>query len=181
MLYAQPGAPVHRRAARRDPGARSRRVRPDQTRLARRRAALAGRPAERLPVPHPLPDGRRSGAPTEEPQIREVGAGPLRRLPLPARSRASRSSSGRLWVAQADRGYPDPLSSLLTLGRSGGSGIPRSAFLAPQALGRSGGSGIPRSAFFAPDSGSLRRIGDTPIRFLRSGLGSLRRSRSSLP
>ena len=53
------------------------------------------------------------------------------------------------WVAQANRGYPDSLPSL-------------------QLMGRSGESGIPRFASFAPTHGSLRRIGDTPIRFLRS-------------
>ena len=53
---------------------------------ARRRDPVEHRPAERLPVPHPLPEGagalRRGGA--ADPRRR---ARPVRRLPLPARAR----------------------------------------------------------------------------------------------
>ena len=50
---------------------------------------VAARPAERLPVPHPLPAGQERCA-AEEPELRAVGAGPLRRLPLPPRRHARR-------------------------------------------------------------------------------------------
>ena len=48
-----------------------------------------------------------------------------------------------LWVAQANRGYPDSLPSLLTLDRSGESGIPRFASFAPHPP--SGNASIGRS------------------------------------
>ena len=56
-LYKQPAHPYTAGAARRDPGARSRTCGPKSGRSARRRDPVAGRAAERLPVPHPVPEG----------------------------------------------------------------------------------------------------------------------------
>ena len=103
-LYTAAVAPVHRRAARRDPD-------PGPEPAARgpaaprRRDPVAGRAAERLPVPHPLPEGAGACA-SEEPEIREISDGPVRRVPLPAeRGRdaadAERAERHRLNVAPA--------------------------------------------------------------------------------
>ena len=86
-----PRAPVHGGAARGDPRARPRR--PARHRAgARRRDPVPRAPAERLPVPHALPEGRgplrRGGAadpPGRERLQRRRGNGSLRRLPLPPR------------------------------------------------------------------------------------------------
>ena len=84
-LYRQPAPPLHRRAAGLDP-----RPRPGAPGAPRRpvaaagRAALAARPAERLPVPHPLPAGPADAAPRRSPQLVELRARPPGRLPLPA-------------------------------------------------------------------------------------------------
>ena len=60
-LYLDAGAPLHRPAAQVDPGARpDREARPGRPHQGR--AAVPGVPAERMPVPHPLP-GRPTGAP----------------------------------------------------------------------------------------------------------------------
>ena len=81
-LYKQPAHPYTAGSARRDPG-------PGPERTARgpaaprRRDPVAGGAAERLPVPHPLPEGagrcarRRAADPRDR-------AGPVRGLPLPA-------------------------------------------------------------------------------------------------
>ena len=78
-LYRAPGASVHERAARLDPGARSRgRRSATPTSSASRRRRCCRRPgagstrAARAPT---------RCAPTEEPQLRELGGGALRRLP----------------------------------------------------------------------------------------------------
>ena len=67
-LYDRAGPPVHRRCWPAipvpDPAVRG----PRPTWRPRRRPAVAGRPAERLPLPHPLPAGRSSGAPRRSPR-----------------------------------------------------------------------------------------------------------------
>ena len=92
-------APVHRGAARRDPGAR-----PEHP--ARRDARGVGgeipspvAPPSGLPLPHPLPEGAGQCA-DEEPQIREVAPGPVRRVPLPARAGRDAPDAQRLRVAR---------------------------------------------------------------------------------
>ena len=60
-LYARPGAPVHGHPAQVHPRARSDGAAGPE-RQDRRRDPLARVPAVGLPVPHPLPAGRRSGA-----------------------------------------------------------------------------------------------------------------------
>ena len=54
-LYAKPIHPYTARAAVGDPGARPAREPPPRAHRRRRRAAVAGRPAVGLRVPHPLP------------------------------------------------------------------------------------------------------------------------------
>ena len=95
-------APVHRRRCSRDPGARPERA-ARRAPGARGRDPVAGRAAERLPVPHPLPEGaghvrgRRAADPRDR-------AGPVRRVPLPAR--AGRDA------ADAQRPEPAPSTAL---------------------------------------------------------------------
>ena len=50
-------------------------VQPEPERPHRGRAPVAGRPAERLPVPHPLPAGRRSAARPRSRRSATIGAG----------------------------------------------------------------------------------------------------------
>ncbi len=83
-IYREPGPSLHRRADRRDPGARSDAAPPQASRHAGR-AARPPQPAERLSLPHSLP--RRPGA------LRREGAGaggtgqrPRGGLPLPPRA-----------------------------------------------------------------------------------------------
>ena len=105
QLYAQPGAPVHRRAARRDPRARSRRHRPTTRRVLGGEIPSNIEPAERLPVPHPLPEGRRSGARRRSPRC--ATSGPSSTWRATSRSRPASSStspvtrdgSSRIFVA----------------------------------------------------------------------------------
>ena len=83
-VYRAAAAPVHQGAARLDPRHRARRGAGHATHP--RRAAVADQPAERLPVPHPLPARRAA--------LRGRGAGHARaanrarralgRVPLPA-------------------------------------------------------------------------------------------------
>ena len=100
-------APVHRGAARRDPGARPDDQRPSSGRR-RRRAPVAARPAERLPVPHPLPAGARTCCAEEEPHDPR-GRGPTTSSPATSRSRSARSSPPpHPAVAAPERRHPRP-------------------------------------------------------------------------
>ncbi len=65
-------APVHRRAARRDPDPRSEPARPRTVGQGQRRDPVTRRAPERLPVPHPVPEGAGPLRVDEEPQIREI-------------------------------------------------------------------------------------------------------------
>ena len=79
-LYRAPAHPVHQRAARLDPGPR-----PGGRHLGRggrRRAAVAGAAAVRLPVPSPLPERPRRVLP-DRARAARVRHRPLRRLPQP--------------------------------------------------------------------------------------------------
>ena len=81
-------------------------VPPVQTGLLTGELPVADRPAERLPLPHPLPAAPRSAARIEEPQVRAVGRRPLRGLPLPRCSGPPRprstSPSGRFRAPPTD-------------------------------------------------------------------------------
>ncbi len=86
ILYRAPGPPLHRGPAGSHPRARPGPARPSAG-AARRRAPVPAVPAQRLPLPHPVPTGR--------PDLHRRGAGdgpdrrrPLRGLPPPPRRRA---------------------------------------------------------------------------------------------
>ncbi len=106
VLYAQPAHPytaaLLAAIPEPDPGVTARRHAG-----ARRRDPVERRPAERLPVPHPLPEGagalRRGGA--ADPRR---GPRPVRRLPLPARTRARRSSSATAERCSRRRAHDEP-------------------------------------------------------------------------
>ena len=76
-------ASVHRRRCSPRSRSRTRTMRPEDRPAPRRRDPVAGRAAERLPVPHPLPEG---AGPVRVRGAADPGdrAGPVRRVPLPA-------------------------------------------------------------------------------------------------
>ena len=71
-------------------------VRPDAEKVLGGEVPVADPPAERLPVPDPMPEGAGPQCVTDEPEVRVVAPEPLRGVPLPARGRrAARLRPGR--------------------------------------------------------------------------------------
>ena len=131
-----PGAPVHRRRC----SPRSRcpipTIRPDGPQGARRRDPVTDRPAERLPVPHPLPEGARSGAPRRSPRCARSRPEQLRRLPLPARAGRAARLRPRPTPAMAEPAASATLSRRRRLPRPPA----RARARAPRARRRRGGT-----------------------------------------
>ena len=86
-LYTQPAHPYTAALLSVDPRARTRRCGPTRAAASRRRDPVAGRPAERLPVPHPLPAGGRDAA-------------------RPRSRRSARSATATSWPATSPSGSP---------------------------------------------------------------------------
>ena len=102
-LYAAPAHPYTAALLDRDPRARP----VDPARgppVARGRDPVAGRAAERLPVPHPLPEGAEDSAPTRSPRSASSRPGTSSR----ATSRSSRANSSTSTGARRRSSSPRP-------------------------------------------------------------------------
>ncbi len=85
-------APLHSGSPALDPRARPNR-RAGTGRPGEHRAALPHRPAQRMPLPHPLPAGRRTVRAGGAADARHRSPRPLRRLPLPPHRRRGRRAT----------------------------------------------------------------------------------------